>query len=176
MNLVRSLVPFGLFFVSLISLSPPLSGQAGETPKLPDHALPVLQNWLHQNSEVVEVCVFREEWKAPTERVPKGILTRFGTITRVHKGEVKVGERVAFASLVEFPPSDWKREARLRPSRTSLVDGEMMIVMFSRAECENQDGYWNVGSDISRFSFDDPFYQAFQLEKKRDPKLRGIPN
>jgi len=89
--------------------------------ELPEYAVPVVRNWLHQNTEVVEVCVFREQWIAPTEDRPKGIMRRFPTITRVHKGTVQVGERVVLSQLVEFSPDGWEREARLRPDQVSMV-------------------------------------------------------
>jgi hypothetical protein len=164
-------------FLALIAAIAAGFAQASEKDqKLPDYALPVVQNWLSQNSEVVEVCVFREQWIAPTKEIPKGVLLKFATITSIHKGSVKVGNRVVLTCLFEYPRTEWQREARLRPSRVSMVDGELMVCMFDKQRTPHKDGYWDVGSDISRFTFDDEFHQAFLLEKKRDPKLAGIPN
>ena len=164
------------FNVALLALSMILSVQGEEALKeLPDHALPVLKNWLHQNSEVVEVCIFREEWKEPTEKFPKGMLLKYATITRVHKGSVKVGDHVVLTAYFEFSMSEWKGQARLRPSRVSLVDGELMLVMFDLKNTPQTNGYWDAGADISRFSFKDDFYRAFQIEQKRDPSLVGAP-
>lgn len=163
--------------VILFALSMILSAQGDEAPpKLPDHVLPVLRNWLHGNSEVVEVCIFREEWKEPTQEFWKGTLLRYATITRVHKGNVKVGEQVVLTDYYEYSPSTWKGEARRRPSRTSLVDGELMLVMFNREDVRKKDKYLDVGDDVDRFSFDDDFYRAFQFELKRDPALVGVAN
>jgi hypothetical protein len=154
-----------------------LSVQGEEAQKeLPDYALPVLKNWLHQNSEVVEVCIFREEWKEPTEKFPKGILKQYATITRVHKGNVKVGDHVVLTAYIEFSLPEWKRQAGLHPSRVSLVDGELMLVMFDLKRTPQTNGYWDAGADISRFSFEDDFYRAFQIELKRDPSLVGAPS
>ena len=165
------------FNIALLALSIILNAQGAEAQQeLPEHALPVLKNWLHQNSEVVEVCIFREEWKEPTEKFPKGILLRYATITRVHKGSVEVGDRVVLTAYIEFSVSEWKRQARLRPSRVSLVDGELMIAMFDLKDTTKTNGYWDAGADISRFSFNDDFYRAFQIEQKRDPSLVGAPN
>lgn len=133
----------------------------------------IVQNWLHQNTEVVEVCVFREQWIAPTAERPKGMLLKYATITRVHKGTVKVGERVVLTSLFEFAADSWKRESRLRPSRVSMVDGELMVSMFSKTDTKKEDGYWDVGDDICRFPLEGEFYQAFLFEKKRDSTLKG---
>ncbi|MEM7792234.1 MAG: hypothetical protein AAF546_12595 [Verrucomicrobiota bacterium] len=144
--------------------------------KIPDHALPVLQNWLYQNSEAVEVCVYREEWEAPTAKFKKGVLKRFATITCVHKGSVKVGDHVILTSPVEFAAGEWKREANLRPSRVSMVDGELMVVIFDREPTPKKGKYWDVGHDISRFKFGNYFHKAFLIEKKADPKLEGKPN
>ena len=108
--------------------------------------------------------------------MPKGMLLKFATITSVHKGSVKAGDRVVLTYLVEYPKTEWQGEARLRPSRVSMVDGELMVCMFDKQRTPHKDGYWDVGSDICRFTFDDEFYQAFLLEKNRDPKLIGIPN
>lgn len=141
---------------------------------LPVHAIPMVQNWLHQCSEAVDVCVFREQWIAPSEKMPKGMLLRFGTITYVHKGSVKVGERVVMAMLVEYPPESVAREARLRPDRVSLVDGELHVVIFDKKTTKFENGYWDVQDTINRFSFDDYFYRAFQSIKKTDPELKGV--
>ena len=150
------------------------AGQKKES--MPAHAIPVVQNWLHQCSEAVDVCVFREQWTAPTKERPKGMLLKFGTITYVHKGSVKVGERVMMASLFEYPSETVAREARLRPDRVSLVDGELHVVIFDKKNTTLENGYWNVQDTINRFTFDDYFYRAFKSIKKTDPELKGAPN
>ena len=147
-----------------------------EKEDLPAHAIPMVQNWLHQCSEAVDICVFREQWIAPSKELPKGMLLKFGTITYVHKGSVKVGERVVMATLVEYPPENVTREARLRPNRVSLVDGELHVVIFDKKDTKLENGYWNVQDTINTFTFDDYFYRAFQSIKKTDPKLKGEPN
>jgi hypothetical protein len=144
--------------------------------KLPEYVLPVLQNWLTYNTEVVEACVFREQWIAPTEKIPKGMLLKFGTITRVHKGSVKVGHRIVLPYLFEISVGTWEQEARLRPDRISMVDGELMISMFNKKDSPEENGYRNVGDDISRFPFGSEFHKAFLIEQDRDPKLEGIQN
>ena len=160
------------FFVLLVFTG---ASHAAED-KLPEHAISVLRNWLHQNEDVVEVCVYREKWTAPTSDFPKGVLLRYGTITSVHKGELSVGDKVFLTSYFEFPAKEWKREAGLRPDRVSLVDGELAVVMFSASESKKLDGYWDVGDDICRFSFDDYLYRAFQSEIQRDKSLKGKAN
>ena len=163
--------------IALLAIFMILSVQGEEARQiLPDHALPVLKNWLHQNSEVAEVCIFREEWKEPTDKLPKGILFQYATVTRVHKGTVKVGDRAVLTTYIEFPLAKWRGEARLRPSRVSLVDGELMLVIFNLKDTPKSNGYWDVGASISRFSFEDFFYRAFQIELKRDPSLKGAPD
>lgn len=143
---------------------------------IPDHAIPMVQNWLHQCSEAVDVCVFREQWIAPSEKMPKGMLLKFGTITFVHKGSVKVGERVVMAKLFEYPSESVEREARLRPDRVSLVDGELHVVIFDKKDTTLENGYWDVDDTISTFKFDDDFHRAFQSIKKMDPELKGEAN
>ena len=162
--------------IALISLTLFQQGQAVDEPDLPEYAVPVLQNWLHQNSEAVEVCVFRREWKAPTEKFPKGIMHQYATITHVHKGEIKVGQRVKLTAYIEYPRNEWRKQAELKPDSVTYVEGDLMVVMFSREDIIKVDDYWDVGADISRFSFDDVFYRVFQLEQKRDPELRGMPH
>ncbi|HEX8372949.1 MAG TPA: hypothetical protein VF585_09225 [Chthoniobacterales bacterium] len=177
-NAARSVLSYmKRFSVALLAISMILSVQGEEAPQeWQKWALPVLRNWLHQKSEVVEVCIFREEWKEPTEQLPKGRLFEYATITRVHKGSMKVGDRVVLRAYIEYARSEWKREAGLRPSRISLVDGELRVVIFDRKDTPQTNGYWDVGADISRFSFDEEFYQAFQFEQKRDPSLVGAPH
>lgn len=143
---------------------------------IPVHAIPIVRNWLHQCSEAVDVCVFREQWIAPSKERPKGMLLKFGTITSVHKGSVKVGERVVMAKLFEYPSESAVREARLRPDRVSLVDGELHVVIFDKKTTELENGYWNVQDTINTFTFEDYFYRAFQSIKKTDPELKGAPN
>lgn len=143
---------------------------------IPPHAIPTVQNWLHQCSEAVDVCVFREQWIAPSKKLPKGMLLKFGTITSVHKGSVKVGERVVMAMQVEYPSESVAREARLRPDRISLVDGELHVVIFDKKTTKQDNGYWNVEDTINTFGFDDYFYRAFQSIKKTYPELKGAPN
>ena len=104
------------------------------------------------------------------------MLLKFATITRVHKGNVKVGDQIILPYLFEYPKDQWEREANLRPNRISMVDGELLVSMFSVKDSPEDDGYKNVGYDICRFSFDSEFYKAFLIEKKRDPKLKGIAN
>ncbi len=79
---------------------------------LPPHAIPILQNWLYQCSEAVEICVYREQWVVPSEEMPKGMLLKFGIITYVHKGSVEVGERVVMATLVEYGAGQVARARR----------------------------------------------------------------
>ena len=154
-----------------------LFSQANENKQeLPDYALPVLQNWLTYSPEVVEVCVFREEWIAPTKDFPKGKLLEYGTITHVHKGNVTVGERVIMTTYIEYSRENWQREAKLRPSRVSMVDGEIVFRMFDKKDSTIKDGYYDIGSSICHFTFNSEFHQAFIMEKERDPKLMGIKN
>ena len=141
-----------------------------------DYPVAIVQNWLHQNSEVVEICVFREQWIAPTAERQKGMLVKFATITRLYKGSVKVGERVTLAYLFEYPAGEWEREARRRPSRVSMVDGELMVSMFDKEGIQKRDGYWDTGDIISRFPFGSDFHRTFESEEKRDSKLEGAPH
>ncbi len=161
---------------SFLALFLLVGASAGAEEELPEHAIPVLRNWLYQNEDVVEVCVFREKWVAPTNDFPKGILLRYGTITRVHKGKLSVGDKVYLTSYIEFPAKEWKQEAKLRPDRVSLVDGELVVAMFSASDTKKTDGYWDVGDGVCRFSFDDYFYRAFQSELRRDRSLKGEAN
>jgi hypothetical protein len=164
-------------FIPAIILSMVTTMFAGqEKEDLPAHAIPMVQNWLNQCSEAVDICVFREQWIAPTKERPKGMLLRFGTITFVHKGSVKVGERVMMAKLVEYQLDSITREARIHPDRVSLVDGELHVVIFDKKDTELENGYWNVGDTINTFTFDDYFHHAFQSIKKTDPELKGVPN
>ena len=160
------------FFLSIAT--PTVADQVKED--IPPHAIPMVQNWLHQCSEAVDVCVYREQWIAPSKELPKGMLLKFGTITSVHKGSVKVGERVVMAKLFEYPSESVAIEARTRPDRVSLVDGELHVVIFDKKTTKQENGYWNVEDTINTFAFDDYFYRAFQSIKKTDPELKGAPN
>ena len=145
-----------------------------EAKPLPEHVIPVMQDWLHSRSEAVEACVFREEWRAPTKQFPKGVLTRYATISRVHKGTVNVGERIVLSSPVEYETDTWQRKARRRPNRVSMVDGELIVVLFERTNAlEKKDGYWQIGHIVSCFPFGSDFHRGFEQERKRDPQLRG---
>lgn len=162
--------------MAVMSLLFATAALADKKEEMPAYALPMVQNWLHQCSEAVDVCVFREQWVAPAKKMPKGMLLKFGTITVVHKGTVKVGERIVMAYLFEYPAKDVEREARLRPDRVSMVDGELHVVIFDKKDTKFINGYWDVGDITSKFSHDDDFHRAFLIEKKRDPHLKGIPN
>ena len=143
---------------------------------LPDHAVPVLQNWLSQNEDVVEVCVFREEWKSPTEQFPKGTLLRYGTIKRTHKGNLKVGDQLVMTAYVEFSRAELVDLPIDIPERFNGSVGELFVVMLTADESGKKNGYWDAGADISRFSFTNYFYRAFLLELERDSTLAGKSN
>ena len=149
---------------------------AEDLDSLPKHAVPVLQNWLSQNEDVVEVCVFREEWESPTERFPKGILLRYGTITRIHKGNLKVGGQLVMTSYVEFSRAELVDLPINIPKRFNSSLGELVVVMLTADESEKRNDYWDAGADISRFSFTHYFYRAFLMELERDPTLAGRRN
>lgn len=152
---------------------------AGENHKITsetDFPVAIIQNWLHQNSEAVEVCVYREQWIAPTDKKPKGMLIKFATITRIHKGSLKVGEKISLSYLIEYSRDQWQKEAILRPNRISQVDGELMVSIFNKKDTKRNNGFWDTGDTISRFPFNGQFHKAFLFEKLRDPKLKGKPH
>ena len=165
-----------ILILIVFALLPAVSLRSEDGSPLPDHVLPVLQNWLSQNEDVVEVCVFREEWESPTERSPKGILLRYGTITRIHKGNLKVGDQLVMTSYVEFSRAELVDLPIEIPERFNSSLGELLVVMLTADESKKRNDYWDAGADISRFSFTDYFYRAFLVELERDSTLAGKPN
>lgn len=137
--------------------------------------LEVLRDWLSQSDDVIEVSFFKRDWKAPKPQFPKGIATLYGRVTRVHRGTFRTGDLFMMTILTEFEKREVAAVSDKEPDSTSIVEGDIYVVITNKSETELTEGYFNNFDSNFRFLITSDFYTAFKHELELDPQLRGRP-
>ena len=127
-----------------------------------------LQHHIFQSEMIAEVCVYKERWEGPKSNQPpkKGIVTRYGVVTNVHKGNLKVGTKVEFENLIENAPNFFS-------DFTAVVEGDLWVLLFTPRKEDVERGVYRLGDSPFRFRFGERFHELFEAEKRADPQLKG---
>lgn len=125
-----------------------------------------LRGYIASSENMVDICIYEQEWVNPTKEFTKGRMIKRAVITAVHKGNFAVGTRLQYCHYIEEPP-------KLFTNFRSTVEGELRTFFFDRADGRETDGRFVIEGDghwgFSRTS--GVFRELFQLEQQaRAPK------
>jgi len=131
-----------------------------------------LQNYIRNNSIIVDTCVYEQTWIPATKEFSKGQLIQRAVVTNVHIGTLKVGDRIEYRYYIEDSP-------RFFNKFTSTVKGELRTFFFEPDNSEKVlNGLLKIKGD-SHWGFrrvEDIFAELFALEMKTNPKLNENSN
>lgn len=134
-----------------------------------------LQNYIEHNSIIVDICVYEQSWIPPSAAFTKGRLVQWAVVTNVHRGTLRVGDRIEYTHFIEESP-------RFLGPFTSTVPGKLRTFFYDPEEPEQVvdgllkiegDGHWGFDRVGDAGSGGSAFAALFELELKTHPKLKS---
>ena len=127
-----------------------------------------LQNYIEHNSIIVDICVYEQSWIPPSAAFAKGRLVQRAVVTNVHRGTLRIGDKIEYTHLIEEPP-------RFLDPFTSTVPGKLRTFFYDPEEPEQVvDGLLKIEDD-GHWGFDrvgSVFAELFERELKINPILK----
>lgn len=162
MNLIR--------LILLVALLPMLSFAGPNLEEAKKNGMwETLQNYIEHNSIIVDICVYEQSWIPPSADFTKGRLVQRAVVTNVHRGTLRVGDRIEYIHFIEESP-------RFLGPFTATVPGKLRTFFYEPEDSERVvDGLLKIEGD-GHWGFDrvgSAFAALFELELKTHPKLKA---
>jgi hypothetical protein len=134
-----------------------------------------LQTYIEHNSIIVDICVYEQSWIPPSAGLTKGRLVQRAVVTNVHRGTLRVGDKIEYTHFIEDAP-------RFLGPFTSTVPGKLRTFFYDPEEPEQVvdgllkiegDGHWGFDRVGDAGSGGSAFAALFELELKTHPKLKS---
>lgn len=167
MNLIR--------LILLVALLPVLSFAEGTLEEARKNGmLETLQNYIEHNSIIVDICVYEQSWIPPSADFAKGRLVQRAVVTNVHRGPLRVGDRIEYIHFIEesslfLGPFTATVPGKLRTFFYDPEDSERVVDGLLKIEGDGHWGFDRVGGAGSGGS---AFAALFELELKTNPILK----
>jgi hypothetical protein len=137
--------------------------------------LETLRDRIVENENIVDICIYEQEWFRPEGTRTKGRLVLRAAVTHVHAGRVPLGTRLEFDCFLEDSPRVFK-------NFRGTVDGELRTFFFSddsvvqREKARwilNGDSHWGFARVDDSLGVENLFAELFRRELSTNPKLKS---